>query len=52
MYKRLRVRSHASRRHCLGVRIVGDSQVAAVWKELGALANHQVALVKRVQRIE
>ena len=52
MYKRSRVSFHASRRHCLGVRIVGDSRVAVVWKGLGALAKHQVALVKKVQRVE
>ena len=31
---------------------MGDSQVMAVQKGLGAPAEHQVALVKRVQRVE
>ena len=30
------------------MRMVGDSQAEMVWKELGAPAEHQVALVKRV----
>ena len=47
-YKRLRVSSHALRRHCSRVRMVGDSQVAVVQKGLGAPAEYQVALVKRV----
>ena len=51
-YKRLRISSCLSRRHCSRVRMVGDSQAVAVQKGLGALAKHQVALVKRVQRVE
>ena len=48
MYKRSSMSSHASRRHCLRMRIVVDFQVTAVWKGLGVPAEHQVALVKRV----